>query len=90
MDPAYGGEFSRCVPCYCSFRSKRCDPVSAVCFDCLNNTEGDRCQYCSRGYTREQWYKQCDQCDAGYWKEKGVCTGECCECVLVSVGSVYW
>ena len=77
VDPAYGGEFARCVPCYCSFKSPVCDPMSGVCSSCVNHTDGDFCQNCSPGYTREHWYEQCNQCDGGYWEEdKGVCAGE--------------
>ncbi|KAL5516796.1 hypothetical protein EMCRGX_G002211 [Ephydatia muelleri] len=79
VDPAYGGEFARCVPCYCSFKSGKCDPISGVCYECSNNTAGDQCQYCFPGYTRQFWYQQCDRCDGGYWEmKKGVCAA--CGC----------
>ena len=51
-DPAYGGEFARCVRCYCNFHSQSCDPATGVCFNCTDNTAGNDCEGCVEGYYR--------------------------------------
>ena len=53
---------------YISFlHSGNCDSVSGECFKCLNNTDGDRCQYCKEGFYGDAVeLKNCQdcQCDA--------------------------
>lgn len=44
-------------------RSGNCDSVSGECFKCLNNTDGDRCQFCKEGfYGDAEDLKDCQDC----------------------------
>ena len=79
IDPPFGGEFARCVRCFCSFHSDSCDPVSGECSNCTENTMGPDCEQCVEGYSRAQplTILPCDRCVEGYWDSgDGVCTRE--------------
>ena len=51
-DPSFGGEFARCVRCFCNFHSNTCHPETGVCFNCTDNTVGESCEQCREGYYR--------------------------------------
>ena len=70
-DPSFGGEFARCVRCFCNFHSASCDPLSGECFDCSDNTEGP----------------DCESCRAGYFRESGLRTDPCMECECSEAGT---
>ena len=70
-DPSFGGEFARCVRCFCNFHSASCDPVSGECFDCGDNTEGP----------------DCEKCVAGYFRESGLRTDPCVQCECSETGT---
>ncbi|GFO45203.1 basement membrane-specific heparan sulfate proteoglycan core protein, partial [Plakobranchus ocellatus] len=40
----------RCTRCNCNGHANSCDPLTGVCQDCQDNTEGDRCERCAAGY----------------------------------------
>ena len=76
-DPELGGEFARCVPCFCSFHSNTCNPVTGTCFNCSENTVGVYCERCAEGYQRSilTTIAPCDECADGYWDPTG--NGSC-------------
>eukprot|EP00118_Oscarella_pearsei_P025062 m.307415 g.307415 ORF g.307415 m.307415 type:complete len:2013 (+) comp42255_c0_seq1:49-6087(+) len=49
MNPA-DGRFSPCVLCSCSNHSETCDPETAVCIGCRDDTAGDHCEVCAAGF----------------------------------------
>ena len=64
-DPEFGGQFARCVRCFCNFHSDSCDPVTGACFNCSDNTVGDSCERCAQGFFRNSFltFVGCMQCD---------------------------
>ena len=68
-DPSNGGEFSRCVDCFCNFHSEVCHPASGECSNCSENTFGADCEQCLPGYSRLMplTLLPCDQCADGFW-----------------------
>lgn len=75
-DPSFGGEFARCVRCFCNFHSSMCDPVSGECFNCSGNTEGPDCKQCISGYYRNTslTIDPCIQCECS---AEGTIDGAC-------------
>ncbi|EDO39274.1 predicted protein, partial [Nematostella vectensis] len=39
-----------CIPCRCNGHSNECDPETGECINCQDNTAGDRCQFCVKGF----------------------------------------
>ena len=76
-DPSNGGEFSRCVECFCNFHSDTCHSTSGECFNCTGNTFGVDCERCLTGYARQMplTLLPCDQCDDRFWdpNQNGTC-----------------
>ena len=75
-DPSLGGEFARCVRCFCNFHSDSCDPSTGECFNCSDNTEGRDCERCMSGYFRNTslTIDGCIQCECS---EMGTVGGVC-------------
>ncbi|RUS87348.1 hypothetical protein EGW08_004890, partial [Elysia chlorotica] len=54
-----------CVPCQCNDHSYECDPESGVCRNCRDNTVGDQCDRCARGFygdARRGSRQDCQRC----------------------------
>ncbi|KAG5872836.1 hypothetical protein JTB14_008163 [Gonioctena quinquepunctata] len=47
--PALGGPFMPCIPCDCNNHASICDSETGRCI-CHDNTAGENCELCSRGY----------------------------------------
>ena len=75
-DPSFGGEFARCVRCFCNFHSNSCDPVSGECFNCSDNTMGPDCEFCLSGYFRNTSLRT-DACVECGCSEAGTVGGAC-------------
>lgn len=62
LDPARGGEFAKCVRCYCHGLADTCDPVDNTCINCRNNTKGTHCTECTDGYYWDLSSNTCKPC----------------------------
>ena len=90
-DPSFGGEFSRCVRCFCNFHSDSCDPVSGECFNCSDNTRGADCELCALGYFRDSNLRTdgCIKCNCNpLGTEGGVCSTVSEVCVTLCICAI--
>ena len=63
LDPPRGGEFAKCVRCYCYGLAYTCDPVDNTCMNCRNNTKGIHCTECDDGYYWDLNSDSCKPCE---------------------------
>ena len=62
FDPQNGGQFARCVRCYCHNSPDICDPATGTCLNCPIGTVGDNCEGCAPGYYRNPDGSDCLPC----------------------------
>ena len=61
-DPPLGGQFAKCVHCFCFGHADSCHPETGVCINCSGNTAGDHCEGCRTGYYRNFTSNTCEEC----------------------------
>ncbi|XP_037079279.1 laminin subunit gamma-1-like [Pollicipes pollicipes] len=84
-EPANGGAFARCVACDCNGHADICDAESGKCI-CRDNTAGDNCELCARGFYGNALGGEPDDCKPCPCPGQGACielyedTVACLEC----------
>ncbi|KAL3317528.1 Laminin subunit alpha-1 [Cichlidogyrus casuarinus] len=53
---------NKCVKCDCNGNSDKCDPDTGVCIDCVNETSGDKCEKCAKGFYMDPVKHTCEKC----------------------------
>lgn len=76
----------QCSPCQCNRNinmqdPNSCDARTGVCLKCLFHTDGDACQYCSRGYYGDALTQNCIKCMCHHvGTSRHSCADGLCDC----------